>query len=55
MTDVSIEIKEKTQAGIRLESFFDLAGNGSYQVLNEVIQKWQSLLIIPKKTCHLIN
>jgi hypothetical protein len=43
MTDVSIEIKEKTQAGIRLESFRILGRKWQLPGVNEVIQKWQSL------------
>jgi hypothetical protein len=54
MTDVSIEIKEKTQAGIRLESFRILGRKWQLPGVNEVIQKWQSLNNT-EKTCHLIN
>jgi hypothetical protein len=53
MTDVSIEIKgKKLEFGLSL--FRILGRKWQLPGVNEVIKKWQSLLI-PEKTCHLIN
>jgi hypothetical protein len=48
MTDVSIEIKEKTQAGFGL-SLWILGRKWQLPGVNEVIQKMAVTLIIPKK------